>query len=121
MMCMLTRGPEENLLSFLSSCSSSLPVHRSKRLIAPLTSSLSSVCHHLTTHGLGTTNISEVDMGVFFNMSACVILLVYLKVVLYFVTLLHCCEQICSKMVSRFFFAKLSCQIFINSVDIRLG
>lgn len=62
MMCMLTRGPEEILLSFLSSCSSSLPVHRSKRLIALVTSSLSSVCHHLTTHGLGATNISKVDM-----------------------------------------------------------
>lgn len=66
MMCMLTRGPEENLLSFLSSCSSSLPVRRSQRLIAPVTSSLSSVCHHLRTHGLGATNVSGVDMFFFF-------------------------------------------------------
>lgn len=88
MMCMLTRGPEENLLSFLSSCSSSLPVRRSQRLIAPVTSSLSSVCRHLRTHGLGATNVSELDMFFFclffLHMSACVIVFVYLKVVLHY-------------------------------------
>lgn len=90
MMCMLTRGPEENLLSFSSPRSSLLPARRSHRMTAPVTSALPSVCHHLRTHLLGATNESWVDMF-FLHMSACVIVFVYLKVVLCIILLWQCC------------------------------